>query len=131
MSASQFDPAASKSEAIDKILAHPGYGGLGVQAYGDWVILWLQGPDESNGAPMVWTGLDPKTAMQFGENLARAGHAAESKEDVYGKTPIVIEQIRQRLVVTITHLLRGDMERGVDPEMMAQRAVELMLKEAA
>lgn len=131
MSASQFYPAASKAEAIDKILGHPGYNGLGVQAYGDWVIVWLQGPQDANGIPIVWTSIAPETAMQLGEQMARSGHAAASKENVYGKTPIVIEQIRQRLVVAVAHLLKSDVERGSSLDVTAQRCVELMLTEAA
>lgn len=133
MSASQYNPAAVKAEAIEKILAHPGYSEVGVQAYGDWVILWMQSPDDKGGIPIVWSGISCTSAMALGEAVARAGHAAESHDEVYGKKSIVIEQIRARLVISIEHMLKSaDMHGELVPDklnLIANRCVELALTE--
>ena len=107
----------------------PEFQGVGVAAYGDFVIVsFLDG----NGKIQAWNALDPKVAKEMGETLARSGHAVESKEDVYGKSSILVEQMRVRLVVAIEHLLKSDIINGGldDPKMTAEKAVELMLTEA-
>lgn len=131
MSASQFSPAEAKAEVIEKILAMPGYGEIGVQAYGDWVLLWLQNPDDKTQLPCAWTAIDPVAAMSLGENIARSGHAAESHDEVYGKKPVIVEQIRKRMLVAMEHLLKSEIINGQldNPALTANRCVEIALTE--
>ena len=71
-------------------------------------------------------------ARELGESIARSGFAVEQQEDVYGRNSIMVEKMRVRLVVAIEHLLRSEIINGNldDPEMTAQKAVEIMLTEA-
>lgn len=119
MSASQFDPAQPLQD-VD--LVGEGCDSLAVGARGDYVILTFP-------VPVSWVALAPDTAKQVGECIARSGYAVESRDNVYGKTPIIIEQIRKRLVIAVAHLLKSDAERAANLDLTAQRCVELMLTE--
>lgn len=123
MSASAQSPSGPLPELLN-LPDGPHCDTLAVGAHGDYVILTFP-------VPVSWVALDPETAKHVGETVARCGYAVESREDVYGKKPIIIEQIRQRLLVAVEHLLKSEIiNERLDPHMTAQRCVELMLTEA-
>lgn len=107
----------------------PEYQAVGVAAFGDFVILSFL---DAKKKPACWVAVDPTIARELGESIARSGFAVQQQEDVYGKNPIMVEQMRQRLIVSIEHLLKSEIinENLDDPHMTAQKCVEIMLTEA-
>lgn len=104
----------------------PGTDTVAVGAHGDNVVLRFQ-------RPVLWLALDPATAMQVGESIARSGYAVEAKQDVYGQRSIIIEQKRQRALLAVEHLLKSEIINKTlsNPKMTANRVVDLVLTELA
>ncbi len=115
MSASHLPQVSLEGEGTDTVA---------VGAFNDSVVLQFV-------KPVSWVALDANTAKQIGEFIARAGYAVESKDDVTGTKPIIIEQIRQRIVVKVEHLLKSEIVNGKldNAGLTANRCVEIMLKE--
>ena len=103
------------------------YEGFGISAMGNVVIVKLLGKGEET----AWVAIEPETAKQAGELMARCGHAVETQEDVYGQKPIIVEQIRKRLVLAVTQLIKANIinNKIEKPNYTAQRIVELMIAE--
>ncbi len=63
--------------------------------------------------------------------LHRIGMSAAKHDEVCGRKPILVEQMRVRLVVAIEHLLRSEIiSNKIHPHITAEKCVELMLTEA-
>jgi hypothetical protein len=72
--------------------------------------------------------LDPETARQVGEALAKASYKVK-----YGREPgsasAVSQQVLARLVNQATHLVKKLQEQGVKPAIIANEIVVLVMKE--
>ena len=100
---------------------------MAVGRYNDMVVLDFP-------VPVKFVLLDAQTATAAGVEMARRAHDALTKDYVMGKHPAAIEHIRKKLVVSITHLLKSEWlnHKNIDkPEIIAEKAVELMLMEVA
>lgn len=77
--------------------------------------------------PVRWCELDPETARQVGEFIARASYKAR-----YGTAPpdgrsVIAEAKRDRLVVRVAQVLRNLQDRGRSPKYSAQQIVDIVL----
>lgn len=77
-----------------------------------------------------WCELDPETARQVAEQLAKSAYTAH-----YGKAPevkqqsLLAEQIRKKLHARATLLIRGMIEQGRKAPYIAHHVVDQILKE--
>jgi hypothetical protein len=88
--------------------------------------------------PMAWIALDPQNAFDIGEAIARAAHKAR-----FGETPTdsaylaqqvkarLTDQLRDRLIINISTMLRSLQEQGKSPGQMALHVVDTILSEVA
>jgi len=112
----------------------PEYGYLGIAAYGNGVVVKLMKPKSPECA---WVLIDPNTAKQAGELMARCGYAVETRDDINGKSPVIIEQIRKRLVLALAQnfrskiLIHDKIKTEKDVLFLAEECAELMLTEMA
>lgn len=82
--------------------------------------------------PVKWVKLDPLTAKNVGERMARDSYKA-----LFGDTPttqarsVIVEQKRSTLVTRVEHMLRSMAEQGQHPKMQANAVVDQVMQELA
>jgi hypothetical protein len=79
------------------------------------------------GEPVKWCDLDPETARQASEAMARAAYTAR-----FGVAPaegrsVIAESKRAQLVTRVALVLRQLQQRGREPIYTAQQLVDIVL----
>lgn len=76
-----------------------------------------------------WVAFDPETARQLGEAMAKNAYEARYGTPPQGKGSIVVDQIRTRLHLHATHMIRSMIDKRVLPGRIAHEVVDMVLRE--
>jgi hypothetical protein len=76
-----------------------------------------------------WCTLDPETARQVGEAIARAAYHAHTGQTVDPKQFVLSEQVRTRLITRVSHVIRSLQDKGRLPGFIAAEVVDTVLQE--
>lgn len=79
------------------------------------------------GQPVKWCDLDPETARQAAESLARAAYTARFGAAPADGKSVIAEGKRDQLVTRVALVLRNLRERGREPIYTAQQVVDIVL----
>lgn len=89
--------------------------------------------------PIAWVALDPQNAFDIGEAIARAAHKARFGGEAPADSSYLAQQVRarltdqlrDRLIISISTMLRSLQEQGKSPGQMALHVVDTILSEVA
>lgn len=76
-----------------------------------------------------WCALDPETARQVGEAIARAAYKAHTGREPEKGRSIISEQVRTRMITRCTHVIRSLQDKGRLPGFIAAEVVDTVLSE--
>lgn len=79
--------------------------------------------------PVQWAALDPETAAQVGEAMARSAYKCRYGLEPNTNASMIGSEVRTRLITRATHIIRSLQNKGKLPGVVAAEVVDTILSE--